>query len=499
MPRPAQPCPPGQPPANRLHTMRRVALAVLVLAAVQPAAAQQPSATGVPGIVTSGDHKKLQGDLAAAIAERDALQKKLDLAVPAQTRAEARATAAEKLAKARPEGVPPEQLDTLRKELDTTRRARDAALADAEDTKAQLTKTRTDLARATAAGKDDTALRTERDRLKAELATQQDSLATLRRQVADRDKRIAGLQAANAVLAAAPGPSVATNPPPPPSQPTAPPPGPATASATPPPVAALPANGTELAVPNCGAACPTFIVIPYTGPQTLGSGDEAITARFEYRFAMAKTEVTLGQWKAFWAAPDRDYAPVKTENTYCNWHDSAYAKDDRHPVRCVNVADAQAYARWFAKRHGAQLGVRVSSVGLPTELEWEYSARGGRNSQQYLWADGADKAESCRYARTGDCPGGVNSVASLRENGYGLHDMIGNVWEWTATDWRDDRKSVEANHRDDGKSGVLAARSVRGAAFNSSVYGLRLAYRDSYAPGFRDNDLGFRLVARIAP
>ena len=497
MPCPAQPCPPGQPPANHLHTLRRVAIAVLALAAVQPAAAQQPSATGVPGIVTSGDHKKLQGDLAAVIAERDALQKRLDLAVPAQTRVEARATAAEKLAKARPDGVPREQLDALRKDLDTTRLARDAALADAEDTKAQLTKTRTDLARATAAGKDDSALRAERDRLKAELAAQQDSLAALRRQVAERDKRIATLQAANAVQAAAASPPPATSPPPP--QPTASPPAPTTATANPPPVAALPANGTELTVPNCGAACPSFIVIPYTGPQTLGTGDEAITARFDYRFAMAKTEVTLGQWKAFWNAPDRDYQPTKTDNTHCNWNDGEHAKDDRHPVRCVNVADAQAYARWFARRHGAQLGVSVSSIGLPTELEWEYSARGGRNSQQYLWADGAADAEICRHAHTGKCRGDVIAVGSLLKNSYGLHDMIGNVWEWTATDWRDDRKSMEANHRDDGKTGVLAARSVRGAAFFISDGRLRLASRDSYAPGGRYGSIGFRLVARIAP
>lgn len=260
---------------------------------------------------------------------------------------------------------------------------------------------------------------------------------------------------------------------------------------------AVPPPGTELTVPGAGDACPNFIVIPYTGPQTLGSGDEAITARFDYRFAMAKTQVTVGQWKVFWNAPDRDYVPEETKHTRCNWNDRDYADDDRHPVRAVNVADAEAYAHWFAKRYAGQLGVRISSIGLPTELEWEYSARGGRNSQQYLWADDADDAEICRHAQTRKSPGWVIAVGSLLKNSYGLHDMIGNVWEWTATDQRDDRKSMEANHRDDGKTGVLAARSVRGAAFNNNDNRLRLANRDNNTPGNRNNNIGFRLVARI--
>lgn len=73
--------PPGQPQAQakRLRTLRRVAVAVLALAAVQPAAAQQPSGTPPAGMATSGDHQKLQAELAAARADINAVQKKLDL------------------------------------------------------------------------------------------------------------------------------------------------------------------------------------------------------------------------------------------------------------------------------------------------------------------------------------------------------------------------------------------------------------------------------------
>ena len=264
-------------------------------------------------------------------------------------------------------------------------------------------------------------------------------------------------------------------------------------------MATLPADGAELAVAGCAAACPSFVLIPNPGPTVIGSAAEAITARFNYRFAMGKTEVTLGQYKAF--MKDSKYQPVKTDNTHCNWSDTAYAKDDSHPVRCVNTQDAQAYARWFTARYGNQLGLRLESIGLPTELEWEFSARGGRNTQQYLWADDASKAETCRHAHTGNCLGDVLPVGGRLKNGYGLDDMIGNVWERTATDWREDRKSMEANHRDHGNdsTGVSAARAVRGASFSNDVDWLRLVYRFRFTPGDRFVNVGFRLVARIAP
>ncbi len=270
-----------------------------------------------------------------------------------------------------------------------------------------------------------------------------------------------------------------------------------------PPVAAagVPPDLTELTVPNCGAACPSFILIPNPGKVTLGNGteanNEAITADMRHRYAMGKTEVTLGQWKAFWNAPDRDYQPVKDSNTPCNWDDKAYAKDDRHPVRCVNVPDAEAYARWFAKKHGAALGVRIESIGLPSELEWEFAARGGRYAQKFLWDAGASDLEKCKHAQIRACPGDVIPVGA-RLNGYKLSDMIGNVWEWTASPWQDKRSAIPSTGRE-AAAGVSAPRVVRGASFSYNDFGLALGNRYRYSPGFRNDVVGFRLVARIAP
>ena len=430
-----------------------------------------------------------QDQLKAAQAEADKLRRALKAAQDKATAAEAAAQKADERARqaaqSKPAGVPPEQLDALRKE-------RDAALADAETVQAQFKQAQADLKRGATAARDDSALRAERDRLKRDNQAQQERIGALQTELADRDKALlAARQAQRPAHAAAAVPAPA------PAQTAAPAvPAPAPAATAP-----LPADGSTLTVAGCGAACPSFALIPNPGATVLGSGDEAITARFNFRFATARTEVTLGQYKAFWAAPDRNYQPVKTTDTHCNWDDKEYTKDDRHPVRCVNTQDAQAYARWFAKRYASQLGVRIESIGLPTELEWEFSARGGRYTQQYLWADDASKAETCRHAHTNNCTGGVLPVGGRLKNGYGLDDMIGNVWEWTATDWRDDRKSMEANHRDHGNdsTGVSAARAVRGASFNSVVDRLRLAFRAGFTPGVRFYYIGFRLVARIAP
>ena len=480
---------PKTPPKPATPALTLLALALLL---ALPSAWPLDLGKQAPSGLVSGDQLK------AAQAEADKLRSALKAAQEKATAAEAAVQKADERARlaaqSKPAGVPPEQLDAVRKDRDAARTERDAAraqrdtaLADAEGLQTQLKQAQADLKRGATAAKDDGTLRTERDRLKRDNQAQQERIGVLQADLADKDKALlAARQVQRVAQAPAPAPTQAA---------------PAIAAPAPSAMATPPADGTELTVAGCGAACPSFVLIPNPGATVIGSGAEAITARFNYRFAMAKTEVTLGQYKAFWAAPDRNYQPVKTTDTHCNWDDKEYTKDDRHPVRCVNTLDAQAYARWFAKRYAAQLGARIDSIDLPTELEWEFSARGGRYTQAFLWADDASKAETCRYAKTYNCPGDVLPVAGRLKNDYGLYDMIGNVWEWTATDWREDRKSMEANHRDHGNdsTGVSAARAVRGASIYYDGNSLRLADRYRFTPGFHYDYIGFRLVARIAP
>ncbi|MCP3382657.1 formylglycine-generating enzyme family protein [Bradyrhizobium sp. CCGUVB4N] len=104
---------------------------------------------------------------------------------------------------------------------------------------------------------------------------------------------------------------------------------------------------------------------------------------------------------------------------------------DDHPVVHVAYADALACARWAGK-------------DLPTEAEWEFAARGGLDSAEYAWGDdfapgGKHRANTWqgKFPVQDLCEDGfsrTSPVTAFPPNGYGIHDMIGNVWEWTS-DW----------------------------------------------------------------
>ncbi|MCP3920561.1 MAG: formylglycine-generating enzyme family protein [bacterium] len=100
-----------------------------------------------------------------------------------------------------------------------------------------------------------------------------------------------------------------------------------------------------------------------------------------------------------------------------------------HPVTCVSYDDAEAYARWAGKR-------------LPTDAEWEIAARGGLDAMPYPWGDELEpggvyqanywQGEFPARDEASDGWSGTAPVASFVPNGYGLYDLGGNVWEWTA-------------------------------------------------------------------
>jgi formylglycine-generating enzyme required for sulfatase activity len=113
---------------------------------------------------------------------------------------------------------------------------------------------------------------------------------------------------------------------------------------------------------------------------------------------------------------------------------------DNHPVVHVSFADAQAYAAWAGKE-------------LPTEAEWEFAARGGLDGAEYAWGDeftpgGKHMANTWQgdfphQNRNEDGFERTAPVTAFPPNGYGVHDMIGNTWEWT-TDWFTQKHEADA-------------------------------------------------------
>lgn len=216
--------------------------------------------------------------------------------------------------------------------------------------------------------------------------------------------------------------------------------------------------------------CPEMVVVP-AGSFTMGSSDPetireglepdarrreqpAHTVTLARPFAIGRFEVTRRQYAVFARETRRPGSKMCTtwnqdKNAWLDvegatWDKPNFPQTDEHPAVCVSLEDAQAYAAWLSARTG-------KTYRVPSEAEWEYAARGGMTTSRY-WGD--DAAEVCQYGNISDsaaaevhpdlrkeptrlmaCRDGyvyTAPVGKFAPNRFGLHDVIGNVWEWTA-------------------------------------------------------------------
>lgn len=214
-------------------------------------------------------------------------------------------------------------------------------------------------------------------------------------------------------------------------------------------------------------------------------------------FHSPDTRVSLNNHQSWWGwVPGADWKHPQGPGS------SIEGKDD-YPVVHVSWYDAQAYAKWAGKR-------------MPTEAEWEYAARGGHDSFVYPWGNELVTAEKANfwqgtfpYSNNGDDGFlAASPVGSFSPNGYGLYDMAGNVWEWTA-DWYHEGYYIvlEQNGIADNPTGPLASldpaepgvakKSIRGGSFlcnDSYCAGYRASARMKSTPDSGMMHLGFRCV-----
>lgn len=231
--------------------------------------------------------------------------------------------------------------------------------------------------------------------------------------------------------------------------------------------------------------CPEGTVLIPAGEFLMGSADSDTLAQSnekpQHRVRMSaycidRTEVTVAQYRA-WSGSATN--TPGTDIASCNW---GHADRDNHPINCVDWEQASA----FCTAHGGS---------LPTEAQWEYAARGS-DGRVYPWGNTAPRDQLCWNgggpSHEGTCP--VGSSAGGRSP-FGLDDMAGNVWEWTADYNRPYRATTDPPIADPIEPSSGRARGVRGGAwYNSSPEFVRAAFRFDYVASFRSDFLGFRCV-----
>ena len=272
--------------------------------------------------------------------------------------------------------------------------------------------------------------------------------------------------------------------------------------------------------------CPEMVVVP-AGTFTMGS-PESEQGRFKNEgpqhrvtiprpFAIAAYDVTVAEYRRFAtetrrATPDscRVYDVSFADNDLVrvrgkNWKKPNFRQTDRHPVVCVTWDDAAAYSVWINRQVGNS---DTGPYRLPSEAEWEYTARAGTTTA-FSWGNGIarsltnygpDELRFAPVASGADRWEYTSPIGSFPPNPWGLYDMAGNVWQFTRDCWHDsyDGAPVDGSPRLDGK---CDERVVRGGSWFKPPMGERSAKRgQGKVVDLKGNhEIGFRLVRDLSP
>ena len=231
-------------------------------------------------------------------------------------------------------------------------------------------------------------------------------------------------------------------------------------------------------------------------------------------FYMGIHEVTRGQFNAFVKASgyltqaEREgWGYAWKRNIWdkvdgASWKNVGFEQTDEHPAVCVSFDDAITFCRWLSKETGR-------NVLLPTEAQWEYAARAGKSTlypwgdtreEGKGWANASDETARQRFRGWRAFPWAdgyifTSPAGNYRANGFGLYDMTGNVWEWTA-DWYEKDYYKNAPSVDPPGPATGSQRVVRGGSWMSAAPRSRPAARlpCDLRGTYCDAIIGFRVV-----
>jgi formylglycine-generating enzyme required for sulfatase activity len=274
-----------------------------------------------------------------------------------------------------------------------------------------------------------------------------------------------------------------------------------------------PGSGKSTWFKDC-PTCPEMVVVP-AGRFTMGSPaseparlerEDQVQVAIVKPFAVGRFAVTRGEFTSFigdtghktdggcytWSGRERKLQSDRS------WRSAGFAQDERHPVVCVNLDDAKAYAAWLSAKTG-------KTYRLLSESEREYVTRAGTTTP-FWWGSSITPSQANYNGSAEPYEGGGSKgeyrqrtvpVDSFEANPWGLYNVHGNVWEWTDDCWNDNNAGNPGNGSARTSSGC-SFRGMRGGSWHNSPRSLRAANRSVNHPVDRDSFLGFRL-ARTLP
>ena len=238
-------------------------------------------------------------------------------------------------------------------------------------------------------------------------------------------------------------------------------------------------------------SCPEMVVVP-AGSFVMGSprseegrdGDEVLQheVTISQPFAVGKHEVTFAEWDTCVSAGGCDgYRP----------DDKGWGRGSR-PVIHVTWNEARSYVAWLSRKTGKE-------YRLLTEAEWEYAAR-AKTQTRYSWGDSVGRNRAnCRGCGSRWDGRETAPAGSFAANGFGLHDMSGNVSEWVEDCWHNDYAGAPSDGSAWVADGDCGQRVLRGGSWSNIPWFLRSAIRLGYSVGNRVVTFGFRVARTLTP